>query len=182
MQQVYQKTGIPITRLLVLLLACFLIILCLPSATAQTFVINEKNGNKNAFSIEKIRKISFSSGTVHVSKLLGSDFALPISAISKLAFSDETIINELKEQARGFEQLLIFPNPVEEMLNIDIAPSLNPFGNLVIQTIDGKPIIRQRISAQNNYIQLDVSTLPSGLYLCHYNNGREVFMQKFIKK
>lgn len=183
MQQGYQKTGIPLTRLLVMPLGCFLIILCLSSATAQTLMINEKNGNKNAFSIEDISKISFSGGNIHVSRFIGNDFSFPLTGISHLAFSEESIINnELHQVKIGHQQLIVFPNPANELLNVSVIPSFASFSRIVIQAIDGKVIISQKVSTQKDFIQIDVSTLPSGLYLCHYNNGREVLMQKFIKK
>jgi len=74
------------------------------------------------------------------------------------------------------KNIRIFPNPVENELHIDF-PSYENLESLTITDLSGRTVLKQNITAKQNNV-IDVSHLPSGLYIIKSGNNRE----KFIKK
>ena len=74
------------------------------------------------------------------------------------------------------ECLQIYPNPSFGV--ITIKPSIQ--GNVYIMNISGKQLLEQSIYEPNSTI--DVSALPSGLYLVKFVGGKGVQVGKFVKR
>jgi len=76
----------------------------------------------------------------------------------------------------------IFPNPVDEQINIIFTgASVFEDARIIIYTVDGKQLLSKNISEQNQSI--NVSTLASGIYslVIQYGKGY-IEYHKFIKK
>jgi hypothetical protein len=76
--------------------------------------------------------------------------------------------------------LEIFPNPVVNLLNLRLN---NNYGLVDVEIVNqnGSTIRRQRISGSN--VMLNVSDLPSGMYMVKARRGREVISTaKFIRQ
>jgi hypothetical protein len=75
----------------------------------------------------------------------------------------------------------IFPNPAKDRLNINVN---NLPGKTSIQLFDvnGRVVLSQQM-VQNNSA-LNISTVPSGIYLVRLNNadGKSIYQQKFVKE
>lgn len=72
----------------------------------------------------------------------------------------------------------VYPNPVSEILNIQI-PSANDITTLKIYDILGKTILRQTLNTSSNLI--DVSHMTSGVYLLSLKSGKASKTVKLIK-
>jgi glucose/arabinose dehydrogenase len=79
------------------------------------------------------------------------------------------------------ENLIIYPNPASDKLTIFLK---NNSGNGVIEIMDqySHVVLRQTINSDNKEHNIDLSKLNKGLYLVHFNNGREQLTQKLIIK
>ena len=79
----------------------------------------------------------------------------------------------------------VYPNPVDDMLNLvyrgkDIIRGVI---NILIQDVKGKAVIRFRGASTNKQLHIPVSNLNAGLYFIKINVMEEVQMnEKFIKK
>ena len=83
--------------------------------------------------------------------------------------------NIVKLSATGSSDLVISPNPVQDMLVIEGAGQFSQ-----LQIIDaGGRTIRQLSLATSN--QFNVSDLKRGVYLLRFANDQEVVMARFIK-
>lgn len=78
------------------------------------------------------------------------------------------------------QKVLVFPNPVNDVVNIKL-PSLKGKSDVSMYDVNGRLVMRREVNEAN--IQLDVSTLPAGVYLMKISNGaKEVSTTKIIKQ
>ncbi len=83
------------------------------------------------------------------------------------------------------EKITISPNPTENSFEIAFNNvSNNIFSSLEMKilTITGKTVFQNKIENVSDKIKIDISTLPVGMYLVQWNNGKEIGMRKIIKK
>jgi len=84
-------------------------------------------------------------------------------------------VNSVSEELA--KKFTIYPNPAHDVLNID---NQNQFDyNITISDLTGKSILKQ--TAEGN-TQIDVSNLPTGMYLVKISYHKDSFMQKLIIK
>lgn len=74
-------------------------------------------------------------------------------------------------------QLVVFPNPVALQLQASL-PSLVESGEATIISMSGQIVARQVIIGQQN-LEMDVSSLPSGVYFLRIQASEQTFTQKF---
>ena len=72
----------------------------------------------------------------------------------------------------------IFPNPTSGFLTIDSGEILN--AELIIQGLDGRIVLHEVISG--NKMRLDVSSLPTAVYLLTINTPNGEFSEKIFKQ
>jgi hypothetical protein len=76
-------------------------------------------------------------------------------------------------------QILIYPNPATDKITIKILGKPAQSG-LSIVNIEGQQLITRQITEPKT--QINISTLPSGVYFVRLTNERTVEVGKFIKK
>jgi hypothetical protein len=79
------------------------------------------------------------------------------------------------------DEFMVYPNPVNTILNIKITQSLpvNPI-NIVIFTPMGNRVIEQQINSQES--KIDLSYFPKGFYFLQINSEVESKTFKIIKE
>lgn len=104
--------------------------------------------------------------------------AIPITAEEMQELKNKwmnTGVNQKK--LSGFR---IFPNPANELLQIDIDNSDFSSTEIAVINTAGRRIINTRLNAKNQNIQ--IGNLPSGIYFAEvYQNGERIAVEKFIK-
>jgi uncharacterized repeat protein (TIGR03803 family) len=87
-----------------------------------------------------------------------------------------------EKQDQGLTEL--FPNPVSTMVNIIYGATSESTSNIAIMDMLGNIVLDTRITSGNtrNSAQLDVSSLPSGLYILKLSNGGNHWLRKFNKR
>lgn len=148
---------------------------------AQTSMyLEQMNNTQTAFSLSSIRKLSFPTGNITVSKTTGSSDTYALSSLRYLKFGDtETAIATIKNQG---DILQLYPNPVVDVLNIQLFLAEGQIGEIEILSIEGKVVYKKVINSTTNVYQVNVSTLPKGIFLCKINNGITTETTKFFKK
>ena len=90
-------------------------------------------------------------------------------------------IISLSPQQNGTSTIMhAYPNPVKNVLNIDIAGKAAADGNIVITDIMGKTLINR--PATSNTETIDLGALPAGVYFVKYTNSTSSAIQKIVKK
>ena len=147
---------------------------------AQTMYVKEKSGTQTAYAMNSIRKMTFSGGNATVQKTDNSTVAYTLSGLRYLNFTDLTTgITEPTAQL-GHSNLITYPNPVVDMLNIDLT-GITGEGTISILTLEGKVIQTQNTNG-NSLITLNLSHLSQGIYLCRFSNAVEIKTVKIIKQ
>lgn len=83
-------------------------------------------------------------------------------------FFNKTSVNDMFQ---------VFPNPVDKKVNIAIAKPLKA-GVITIMDLNGKRVITQRATGYLN--QIDVSSLPKGMYIIQVQNSKTIKEKKLI--
>ena len=137
-------------------------------ATGELHLITvSADGTETPYALPNVQKIVFENDSMTVKMKSGTD-ATGITCIRFLLMDDVGIKN-LKPESKVF----IFPNPVKTYLKVAGVDK-----NAKINLLDLNGKLLQSVSAQDNSTDIDVSALPSGLYLLQI--GEQVI--KFIKQ
>jgi hypothetical protein len=165
------------------LIAVLLLVTGLTGLQAQgKLYVKEKSGTQTSYAFNSIRKLTFSSGNMIVTKTDDNTSSYGLSDIRYLSFRD--IITDVKPV--GIDEISItslYPNPVIDQLNISYeSPDAK---NVQIEIIDvqGRVLLNQTISSQNgtNLAKITVANLAGGLYICRLLNGSNPETIKFLK-
>lgn len=160
--------------------AVLLLGLGLTGLQAQTMYVKQSNGTQTAYALSNVRKMTFSAGNVTVQKTDNTTGVYALSGLKYLSFENLTTgINE-PQMAAG-NTLLIYPNPVTDMLTIDLTGTNNGEGHISILNLEGKVMQKQQTEG-TGIVSLNLSQLPQGIYLCRYTNGTETKTVKIIKQ
>ena len=160
--------------------AILLLGLGLTGLQAQTMYVKQSSGTQTAYALSNIQKMTFSSGNVTVQKTDNTTGVYALSGLKYLSFQVFTTgINE-PQMAAG-NTLLTYPNPVADLLTIDLTGTKNGKGRISILNLEGKVMQTQKTSGMS-IVTLNLSQLPQGVYLCRYTNGAETKTVKIIKK
>jgi hypothetical protein len=142
--------------------------------------VKESSGTQTAYTLSNIQKMSFSSGNLTVTKTDNSSGVYALSDLRYLNFSD--ITTDLQENLSvQSQQLNVYPNPVGDILNIDLTRMPEAEGILSILNFEGKTVLSRQVSKEG-VLSLDISHLPTGIYLCRYSNAAEIKTVKIIKQ
>jgi hypothetical protein len=152
----------------------------LSTVSAQTMYVKESSGTQTAYTLSNIQKMSFSSGNLTVTKTDNSNGVYALSDLRYLNFSD--ISTDLQEDLSVQNQMLkVYPNPVGDILNIDLTGMSETEGTLSILNFEGKTMLSRQVNNEG-VLSLDISSLPTGIYLCRYSNAAEIKTVKIIKQ
>lgn len=100
------------------------------------------------------------------------DFNLPIVTNTVVT----TVVDELSTIAFNLDAINLYPNPVKDILHLDIPPTFE-FNSLSLFDLKGRLV--KKISFQN---QIDLEELSSGVYILQLDTNKGIFNEKIIKK
>lgn len=105
--------------------------------------------------------------------------------IARLNISNFTTgISDIQVQANS--GLNLYPNPGSKLVTIEYqnAFGMNKAGKLRILDISGREMSSSSLTLKqgDNLIQLDLTRLPSGIYMVEIDNGANTSSAKFVKK
>jgi len=153
----------------------------LQTTQAQTALfVNQKVGANTAYNLSTLKKLTFASGNVTVVKQDANTSSFVRANVQFLNFGDikSTDIVSINEEQPP--RLTLFPNPVQDVLNLEIAKADLLTTQIEIIGIDGKVAFRSVL--HNDKSSISVSFLPKGLYLLRSSNGINTTNLKFIKQ
>lgn len=112
---------------------------------------------------------------INGNSMASGDNANPGSA----SFSTITSTNELERKVA----LDIFPNPVQEVINIKTSSQVSDTYDLNLFDINGRQIFTEKINipAGENLVPIDVPTLSSGIYNLILSDGKNLITKKVVK-
>lgn len=167
-----------------LLVFCVILItiICYSGVNAQNMFVRNQSGQQETFVIDNISKLSFANGNILINEENGIISTFVIDDIRYVNFID-LITNNVEYNQSTTSAISAFPVPAANMVNLKFDHNINTLAQLRITAMNGKTnYIRdvELISGQNQ-IQINISSLPPGIYCCvllFENNTKTV---KFIK-
>jgi hypothetical protein len=148
---------------------------------AQMIYLREKNGTQTAYSKFDIKRMSISSGNLLVEKVNGSTDTYGLTALRYLNFNNLITEVLMPEQRKGTAHLVLFPNPTRNVLEIkNIAMGNHPI-RVEIISVNGQVVYKQTFKDFDKEFQVNVTSLPNGIYLCRITNGMDINAIKFLK-
>ncbi len=155
-------------------------IFCFSNVMAQNMMVKESSGTMTSYALKDIASLSFSDGSLTVTKSDNSTGSYTLSSLDKLSFGDvDTRIQLVRNDVS--ENLSVYPNPAGNLINIDLSE--NNGNSAVVQLINLSGQMVQSVQVnQSGVISMDISSLSRGVYVCRYINGSEIKTVKVIKK
>ncbi|HPM13775.1 MAG TPA: T9SS type A sorting domain-containing protein [Bacteroidales bacterium] len=77
--------------------------------------------------------------------------------------------------------IFVYPNFVNNIINIDLSGIANAEGTFSILNFEGKTVLSWYVKNEG-VLPLDISSLPTGIYLCRYETATEIKTVKIIKQ
>jgi hypothetical protein len=74
-----------------------------------------------------------------------------------------------------------YPNPVTSVLHITNLDQTQPISRLEIVSLQGRLLLEQN-SLDTNTTQVDIATLPQGMYFCKITSNSKAQTIKFLKQ
>ncbi len=145
---------------------------------AQNMYVLETNATQTAYAIGDIRSLTFTPGHVLVNETAGNTNTYALSDVRYINFDITTLAEKHELQACNFS---LFPNPVNDYLNIKYQGHFNETLQLVIYDIQGREVYKETINDKTAVLQVNISNLDNGMYLCRIYNNNNSISKKFIK-
>ena len=149
--------------------------LALEGLQAQTIYLKQNNGIQTDYPLSNIRKITFGSGNLIVTKTDNSTGVHALSGLQYFSYSD--YLTALQLANIKTKSLFVYPNPVGDVLNINLPRA----GEIQLLNIDGKVLQSKQVSMKG-ITTFSTQMLPKGIYLCRYNNEEDTKTVKIIKQ
>jgi len=150
-------------------------------ARAQTSLnVIDKSGKQSAFNLGDIKKVIFNSRVMTINKLDGNIYYFGVPDVRNLNFAWITSLDENKAESGN---LLLYPNPVRDNLQVRYESSSEENITITIINIQGAVVFQQIMKSQagTNDVNIPVLTFQKGMYLCRIQKGNLIEMHKFIK-
>ncbi len=157
------------------------IALALNMNAQSKFFVFENNANIDTFNLGSIQKITFPSENMVLDMFTGEEKEYALQEIRYFSFASFPGANNISAQKPSVQNIVLFPNPVAEHLNINYTGNF-PSSTIHVQifNINGQAVYNHCHVASPE-IQVPVSHLPAGLYSCIVNTGAGIARDKFIK-
>ena len=136
-------------------------------------IASTKATTASAYSIEDANIPTTATTMYYRIKSIGNDGSTKYSSIAKLTIHNSHLT-----------ALTIFPNPVQDKLNITFGTATNGTYKVRIITVAGVEALNKAgIAANANTISIDASSLASGLYMIELTDAKgNKQLEKFVKQ
>jgi len=93
----------------------------------------------------------------------------------------DDITNLQKTLSIQSQMLIVYPNLVDDKVNIDLTGMNEAEGTLSIFNFEGKTLLSRQVNNEG-VLSLDISHLSAGIYFCRYSTDSDVKTVKIIKQ
>ena len=160
------------------------IAICNTEIHATNFLyVREKSGTQTAVSLSTIKKLSFPSGNLMLTKTDGSSSSFALTGLRSFNFASSGTTDVKVTTSQLIRSFALYPNPVVNDIQINYESS--SAGQLQLEIIDlqGRLQIKELINIQagTNSNSISVANLQKGIYVCRIINANKSESVKFLK-
>lgn len=148
------------------------------SASAQTMFVRPIAGSQTTYPVADIQKLTFDNGNMLVTNNTGANGTFALSGLRYVSFTDFNLGTTNPEMATN--KFYAYPNPANHILNISGSNTIQRVDNIQILSLEGRLLLQHKPA--NDALQVDISALPQGMYLCKITNGNQQQTIKFLKQ
>jgi hypothetical protein len=156
----------------------FAVIICL-GVNAQTMYVRPIAGSQTTYPVADIQKLTFDNGNMLVTNITGTSGTFALSSLRYVSFTDFNLATTNPELATN--KFYAYPNPASHLLTISGSNMLQRVSQIEILSLEGRLLMQQK-PVDESALQVDISALPQGMYLCKISNGNQQQIIKFIKQ
>lgn len=80
------------------------------------------------------------------------------------------------------QEVRVFPNPASDVLRVEMGSEVSGDVSLTVTDLAGRILLTQQVNSFNDFVELNISRLPQGLYLLRVEGKTEKVVRKFVKK
>ena len=93
---------------------------------------------------------------------------------------NSNVENEEQEVAATENVWKVYPNPANDELHLDISSDMNTDGNIYLMNMNGQMVQSMEVAFLEglNTFQLNVSMMPTGIYMVKVVSGKNILNQK----
>lgn len=146
----------------------------------QSMHVWDTSGTQFSYSLGSIANLHFVSGELRIKKQDNITDVYALGSLRYLNFSDSTSVRIETEEEPG-HQVRMYPNPVADVLMVDLSEASGEKGSLHILGLDGKVVMSRKITGPG-IVRLDLSSLHRGLYICRILMQEETSSTKIFKQ
>ncbi|MBC7605444.1 MAG: T9SS type A sorting domain-containing protein [Burkholderiales bacterium] len=157
----------------------FLFVLVFSNSKAQTMFVRPITGTQTAYVVANIKKLTFSGGNLVVTNSTGSNDTFDLASNRYLNFTDLTLATTTHELVTN--RFYVYPNPVTSILHLTNQDQSQTISRLAIITLQGRLLLEQNV-INPNIAQVDLATLPQGMYFCKITSNNQTQTIKFLKQ
>jgi len=157
---------------------CLLLLLTCSMTQAQTMYIRPVLGIQTNNPVANIQKLTFDNGNMLVTNNTGASGSFALSGLRYVSFTDFNLGTTNPDLATN--KFYAYPNPASHILNISGSNTIQRVSQIEILSLEGRLLMQQKPA--NDALQVDISALPQGMYLCKITNDNQQQTIKFLKQ
>lgn len=165
---------------IIVLISCGL---CFQTNGQKELNIKSKSGTIDSYAISTIKKMTFSSGNMTISKKDLTANSFVITAVSHMFFGNDMLNNAVKIDNNLNNKLCLYPNPSVDLMSVRFSSKSSDKVLVAVIDLQGRIVLKETFSSQlgiNSHV-INVSELHHGLYLIQLQHDNVIESTKFIK-
>lgn len=166
-----------ILRLFTLILLLFIT----GNANAQQIFFYFNDESVQVYNLDEVSRIDFDAENINLHLTDESLVSFNTDLLNYYRYFAESVTSIESKPARP--DFRVFPNPTENNLHLKVELLKSSNLNVRVQSIQGVLMLEKTIQAKNqDDINLDLTGLAAGQYICVIDTGEYLFSKSFIKK
>jgi hypothetical protein len=165
---------------ILLLFTMILFVSIVNTKAQQSIFVELTNGTIDQTELSEVQKITFSATDMILHKTDATTMSWAITDVQKYYYDDSTV--EINTVSAEPIDILVYPNPTKENLNINYQLNKNGSVEISIISMDGR-VIEKLLSenkAKGDYTLNWNSQLESGTYFVKIQNEENITTKKII--
>jgi hypothetical protein len=144
------------------------------SSQAQTMYVRPISGAQTSYPVATIQKLTFSGGNLLVTNTTGGNGTFALSGNRYINFTDLTLGTTSHTLVKN--SFYVYPNPSSTVLNVVNDDLSQTITHLEIISLEGRVLMEQ------NSPQVEIVSLPTGMYFCRIISNNKTQTIKFLKQ
>ena len=152
-------------------------------AQHKVIELTPTSGSESSYTLSDISKQTFESGTLVTNFNDGSNaITTTLTELSKVTFG--TSISTALASKTMVTDYNLYPMPVQDEMHLSFDSQTAATATLQVLTLDGRTVLSstQDVVSGSNSLNLNVSALAQGIYICRLSYGAEHYTQQIIKE